>query len=237
MNANGGQIAAKERILIVDDEVLVCELLQYKLQSEGFDVSICHSGPQAMTLPLSSYNLVIVDLMNNPTFSGLKFAREFKSTPDTLNIPLIICSTKASEDDIVTGLDAGADDYISKPFSSREFIARVKSILRRRRMISGRRMNNVMRYKGLEVDLGAGTVTVDGEKISLSRTEFLILAMFLRHRNQFFERSEIQHEAWEGEGAVSDRAVDTNISRLRKKIGDYGRNIVNRQGFGYGFIE
>ena len=136
----------------------------------------------------------------------------------------------------MNGLDAGADDYISKPFSSRELIARIRSVLRRRRMMTARRMSNIMRFQTLAVDFTAGTVEIDGVSVSLTRTEYLILAMFLRHRNQFFERSEIQHEAWE-EDSISERAVDTNISRLRKKLGVYGRHILNRQGFGYGFIE
>ena len=146
-------------------------------------------------------------------------------------------SKKSSEDDVVEGLDAGADDYISKPFSSRELIARVRSVVRRRRMMSLRRAANAVRVDGLVLDLSAGRVTIDGEPVMLTRTEYLILAMFMRNRNSFFDRSEIRHEAWEDENGVSDRAVDTNISRLRKKLGDYGRNIVNRQGFGYGFVD
>lgn len=224
----------QERLLIVDSDRMMCELLQFKFENEGFKTDLVHDGQTALKFPLSDYNLLLVDLMESE-FNGLRFARALRENPETGNLPLIFISAKASEDDIVNGLDAGADDYIPKPFSSRELIARVRSVLRRRRMMSARRMSNVMRVQGLSVDFGAGTVEIDGKPISLTRTEYLILAMFMRHRNQFFERSEIQHEAWE-EDSISERAVDTNISRLRKKLGDYGKLIVNRQGFGYGFL-
>ena len=184
---------------------------------------------------LSDYNLLLVDMMD-ADFNGIKFTREVRENSETANLPIILLTARASEDNVVNGLDAGADDFMQKPFSTRELVARIRSVLRRRRVMSARRMSNIMRYKGLTVDFGVGTVTIDGAPLMLTRTEYLILAMFLRHRNQFFERAEIQHEAWEEDG-ISERAVDTNISRLRKKLGEYGRNIVNRQGFGYGFIE
>lgn len=227
----------QERLLIADEDRMSCELLQYKFQTEGFIVDICHTGADAMSRLPGEYNLVLIDLMDSKDMNGFQLAIRMKRNPDTFNVPFIFVSKRASEDDIVSGLDAGADDYIPKPFSTRELVARVRSVLRRRKMMSKRRMSNVMRYEGLEMDFGTGLVSVDGEQIGLSRTEFYILAMFLRHRNQFFDRNEIRNEAWEEDDNVSERAVDTNISRLRKKLGNYGRNIVNRQGHGYGFIE
>lgn len=228
--------ADKPRILIVDTDSMSSELLQFRFETEGFHTDIFLSGKAALEKDLSVYALIIVDLMNQ-SLDGLMFTRTVKSRPDSFNVPVIILSQKSSEDDVVEGLDAGADDYISKPFSSRELIARVRSVIRRRRMMGIRRVANVVRVDGLVLDLNAGRVTIDGEPIALTRTEYLILAMFLRNRNIFFERVEIRHEAWEDENGVSDRAVDTNISRLRKKLGDYGRNIINRQGFGYGFVD
>ena len=225
----------QERLLIVDADKMMCELLQYKFENEGFSVDIVHDAESALAIPLSDYNLILIDLMDDGQ-SGLRLARSIRENPSTGGVPIIFISSRASEDDIVNGLDAGADDYIGKPFSSRELIARIRSVLRRRRMMTARRMSNIMRFQTLSVDFTAGTVEIDGVSVSLTRTEYLILAMFLRHRNQFFERSEIQHEAWE-EDSISERAVDTNISRLRKKLGQYGRHILNRQGFGYGFIE
>ncbi|MCM1484388.1 MAG: response regulator transcription factor [Muribaculaceae bacterium] len=228
----------QERLLIIDTEQMICELLQYKFEDAGFKVDIAHDGHKALdTLPIPDYSLILVDLMDAP-FTGLQLTEQLKRSADTYTIPVIIMSATKSEDDVVEALDAGADDYISKPFSTRELIARVRSVLRRRRMMSGRRrMSNVLQYRTLTLDIGQGSVAIDGQPVNLSRTEFLILAMFLRHKNQFFDRAEIQHEAWEDEKEVSDRAVDTNISRLRKKIAPYGRNIVNRHGFGYGFME
>lgn len=224
-----------ERILIVDADCLACELLQFKFENEGFKVDVEHDCHAAMQRTLSDYNLLLVDMMD-ADFNGIKFTREVRENSETANLPIILLTARASEDNVVNGLDAGADDFMQKPFSTRELVARIRLVLRRRRVMSARRMSNIMRYKGLTVDFGVGTVTIDGAPMMLTRTEYLILAMFLRHRNQFFERAEIQHEAWEEDG-ISERAVDTNISRLRKKLGEYGRNIVNRQGFGYGFIE
>ncbi|MCM1111392.1 MAG: response regulator transcription factor [Clostridium sp.] len=225
-----------ESILVIDEEVIACELLQYKLQQEGFRTDVCHSGEDALKLPLGEYNLILVDLMSKP-FNGLKFTEAVKRNPDFSSVPIIFISARADEDDIVAGLDAGADDYVQKPFSARELVARVRSVLRRRRMLANRRLSNILRYKQLQVDMGAGLASIAGQPVSLTRIEHNLLSMFLRHRNQFFDRSEIRLEAWDENSEVSDRTVDVNISRLRKKLGEYGSNIVNRQGYGYGFIE
>lgn len=228
--------ATGDRIFIVDREQMMCELLQYRFENEGYTVDLAHDGRTALQRDLTIYSIILVDLMDCD-FTGIQFTRAVKSNNETYHVPVIIISARASEDDIVNGLDSGADDYLTKPFSSRELVARVRSVIRRHRTTSGRRMDSLMRFKSLEVDLGAGIVRIDGERISLTRTEFLILAMLLRHRNQFFDRAKIIHEAWEEETSTSERTVDTGISRLRKKIGEYGRHIINRQGFGYGFVE
>lgn len=223
-------------ILIVDTDSMSSELLQFRFESEGFASVVMRDGKAALEQDLNRFSLILVDLMTED-FNGLMFTKAVKRNPDTYNIPVIILSKKASEDDVVDGLDAGADDYISKPFSSRELIARIRSVIRRKRAMSLHRVSNAVRYGDLVLEIGAGVVTIKGEKLSLTRTEYLILAMFLRNRNDFFERVEIRHEAWEDDSDISDRAVDTNISRLRKKLGDYGKHIVNRQGFGYGFVD
>lgn len=225
-----------DKIFIVDREQMMCELLQYRFENEGYLVEIAHDGPTALQRDLSVFSIILVDLMDCD-FTGIQFTRAVKSNIDTYHVPVIIVSSRSSEDDIVSGLDSGADDYLTKPFSTRELVARVRSVIRRHRTTSGRKMSNVMRFETLEVDLGAGSVKIDGAPVSLTRTEFLILAMLLRHKGQFFERAEILHEAWEDDAATSERTVDTGISRLRKKIGEYGRHIINRQGFGYGFVE
>lgn len=210
---NNGNV---DKILIVDEEVIACELLQFKLQSEGFRADVCHSAEDALKLPLGSYNLILVDLMSKP-FNGFKFAERVKRDPESATVPIIFISAEADEDHIVAGLDAGADDYIPKPFSSRELVARVRSVLRRRRMTVNRRLSNVLVYKQLQVEMGAGQASINGEPIALTRIEHNLLCMFLRHRNQFFERCEIRLEAWDEDAEVSDRTVDVNISRLRKK--------------------
>lgn len=165
-----------DSIFIVDREQMMCELLQYRFESEGYIVDVAHDGYTALQRNLSAYSLIIVDLMDC-AFTGIQFTRAVKSNTETYHVPIIILSARASEDDIVNGLDSGADDYLTKPFSSRELVARVRSVIRRHRTTSGRRMSPVMRFKSLEVDLGAGTAKIDGEQISLSRTEFLILSL------------------------------------------------------------
>lgn len=227
---------ADGKILIVDTDSMSAELLQFRFESEGFGSEIVRDGHKALEMDLSAYALVLVDLMDCE-FNGLMFTKAVKRNPETFSVPVIMLSSTDSEDDIVAGLDAGADDFISKPFSSRELIARVRSVIRRRRMMSARRAATAVRFGDLTLDLSTGSVVVGNTRLSLTRTEYIILAMFMRNRGSFFDRSEIRHEAWENEDEVSDRAVDTNISRLRKKLGSYGRHIVNRQGFGYGFVE
>lgn len=230
--------STKDRILIVDEDSMSCELLQFKFDSEGFQTDIAHDGASALAMNPAQYTLLLIDLMGNKQMDGFQLASRLKRNPDTYNTPFIFISRKASEDDVVSGLDAGADDYIPKPFSTRELVARVRSVLRRRKMMAKRRMSSLMTFEGLQIDLGTGLATVDGAPIKLSRTEFLILALLLRHRGRFFTRTDIRNEAWDDDNAddVSERAVDTNISRLRKKLGSYGPNIINRQGYGYAFL-
>ncbi|MCM1029540.1 MAG: response regulator transcription factor [Pseudoflavonifractor sp.] len=229
-----------DRLLIVDEDLLTCELLQLKFQSEGFDVDIVHDGATAMGMHPEAYALLIIDLMNGTSpLSGFQLAMQLRRNPDTFATPFIFLSKAATEDNVVSGLDLGADDFIPKPFSSRELIARVRSVIRRRKMMARRRMSNVMKFQSLEIDLGTGLAAIDGQTLRLSRTEFLILAMLMRHRGRFFTRTDIRNEAWDDSeaGDVSERAVDTNISRLRKKIGQYGSHIINRQGHGYAFTD
>ena len=142
---------------------MACELLQFKFQTEGFVVDLVHDGPSALASRPETYSLLIIDLMDNPVMDGFQLAARLKRNPDTYNTPFIFVSRKASEDDIVSGLDSGADDYIPKPFSARELVARVKSVIRRRKMMTRRRMSNVMRYEQLEIDLGTGMAALDGK--------------------------------------------------------------------------
>ena len=223
-------------ILIVDDDKDICELLQINLQSEGYVVHIQKNAEEVDFDNLDNIKLIIVDAMRQ-SYNGMDFIYDLKENPGTENIAVILYSNIRSERMIIDALDAGADDYMSKPISSRELIARINSVLRRRRMMDSRRAANQVSFKGLVLDTSSGQASIDGNPASLSKAEFLILGMLLRNRGQFFERIEIKHEAWDNISDVSDRAVDTTIYRLRKKLGDYGRLLVNRQGFGYGFVE
>ena len=222
--------------MIVDTETMLCELLKFKFENEGFSVDLAHDAPTALAYDLTNYKLILVDLMKEK-FTGLDFVRQMKRDPRTAFIPVVLISSIDDDDTVVDALDAGAEDYMAKPISSRELIARINSVLRRRRMMDARRAANQVAFKGLVLDTLAGTATIDGQPALLSKAEFLIIGMLLRNRGQFYERTEIKHEVWDNAAEVSDRAVDTTISRLRKKLGVYGRQLVNRQGFGYGFVE
>lgn len=229
-----GNLAGK--ILVVDDEQLICELIQYNLENEGYKVDICHSAEKALKLNLEDYRLMIVDVMMEE-MNGIKFAHTIKQNPDTAHIPLIFCSANDSEDDIVNGLNSGADDYILKPFSLREMIARVRSVLRRNSIAIPAVVCANLEFKGLKADLSTQTVTLDEAPIQLTRTEYQILILFIKHANRLFSRAEIYEIVWPDQIMVSERTVDVNISRIRKKIGEYGRYLVNRSGFGYGLVE
>lgn len=231
----GTQQSSSERVMIVDAEALMSEILQIRLENEGYATSVCNDGREALQRDLSEYSLVLVDL-TGCEFNGIMFLNELKRNPKTAGVSVILISAKASEDDIVEALESGADDFIAKPISMRILLARVQSVMRRRRMVNAKRLANILRYDDLLVDMAAGTAYIDGMELSLSQLEFELLVLFMRNKNHFLDREVIRREVWGERSVVSDRAVDTNVSRLRKKIFDYGANIINRKGFGYGFI-
>lgn len=231
----GTQQSSSERVMIVDAEALMSEILQIRLENEGYAASVCNDGREALQRDLSEYSLVLVDL-TGCEFNGIMFLNELKRNPKTAGVSVILISAKASEDDIVEALESGADDFIAKPISMRILLARVQSVMRRRRMVNAKRLANILRYDDLLVDMAAGTAYIDGMELSLSQLEFELLVLFMRNKNHFLDREVIRREVWGERSVVSDRAVDTNVSRLRKKIFDYGANIINRKGFGYGFI-
>lgn len=230
------QAAGPGKILIVDTESMLSEILQFRFQNEGYAANVCRDGREALKLDLPSYSIILVDLMDQE-FNGLRFTSAVKNNPDTVSIPVIIMSAHASEDNIVEGLDAGADDYISKPFSTRELIARVRSVIRRRNMLNARRRASVVRFNDLSLDMNAGSAFLDGMELSLSQNEFKLLSLFLSHPNRFFDRDELREHVWNNDASLGDRSIDTGVSRLRKKLCDYGRYLINRKGFGYGFVE
>ena len=229
---------AAERILIVDDEETLCEVLKLNLENEGYDVDIAFSAEQALTYDLKSYSLILLDIMMGE-ISGIKMAKMMKADVTTAQVPIIFCTARDSEDDMVMGLNIGADDYIMKPYTVRNVIARVKSVLRR---TAGNKSNtatnekpNILQVDGLQLDLEFKRCVVDNAEVKLARKEFELLAYLISHRGKILSREQILSKIWSDEVVVLDRTIDVNITRLRSKIGAYGSYIVTRSGFGYGF--
>lgn len=228
-----------ERILIVDDEETLCEVLKINLENEGYDVDVAYSAEQALTYNLNSYSLILLDIMMGE-ISGIKMAKMLKADVTTAGIPIIFCTARDSEDDMVMGLNIGADDYIMKPYTIRNVIARVKSVLRRtsshKSVVAAQAEKpNRLQVEGLCLDLEFKRCTVDGEEVKLARKEFELLAYLIKHRGKICSREQILSRVWSDEVVVLDRTIDVNITRLRSKIGVYGSYIVTRSGFGYGF--
>lgn len=229
------------KILVVDDEQDLCEILQFNLETEGYEVDTANSAEEALTLPLKNYDLLLLDVMMGE-MSGFQMARRLKDNPETANIPIIFLTALDTEDNTVKGLNIGADDYISKPVSIRELKARVKAVLRRTHndapaAHAEKELGDVVEFETLQVNQVSKTVMLDGEKVSLTKLEFELLNLFLRKRNKVFEREELLRICWPSDTYVLDRTVDVNITRLRKKIGRYGKHIKTRFGYGYTFEE
>jgi DNA-binding response OmpR family regulator len=223
----------QKRILVVDDEQDLCEILLYNLRAAGYEAEAAYSGEMALTM-VRGYDLLILDVMM-PGMSGFELAKRLKADAQTSPIPIIFLTAKDTEDDTLEGFGLGADDYVTKPFSVREVVARVKAVLTR--SLSNTVAESLLSFEGLVLDLNKKTTTVDGESVNLTKTEFELLGLLLRHRGQVFSRQQIFDAVWPEDVVVSDRTVDVNITRMRKKIGSYGANIVSRQGFGYVFEE
>ena len=230
---------ATDKILIVDDEETLCEVLKLNLENEGFDVDIALSAEQALEYDLKEYSLILLDIMMGE-ISGIKMAKMLKADIATASIPIIFCTARDSEDDMIMGLNLGADDYIMKPYSVRNVIARVKSVLRRTsasKVVTAVPSQDVLEVEGLVMDMEFKRCTVDGVEVKLTRKEFELLAYLIRHRGKICSREQILNRVWSDEVIVLDRTIDVNITRLRSKIGKYGSYIVTRSGFGYGFRE
>ena len=221
------------RILVVDDEEDLCEILKFNLEMEGYTVDTANSAEEALKLDLPHYNLILLDVMMGE-ISGFKMASMMKKNTDTENIPIIFITAKDTENDTLTGFNLGADDYISKPFSLREVIMRVKAVLRRTAGVQTQ-VPEQLTYKGLSVNIPKKKVTINNEEISLTKKEFEILLLLLQNQGRVFSREEILTKVWHDEVYVLDRTIDVNITRLRKKIGEYGQCIVTRLGYGYCF--
>ncbi|MEG1562474.1 MAG: response regulator transcription factor [Bacteroides sp.] len=222
------------RILVVDDEEDLCEILKFNLENEGYTVDTAHSAEEALKLDLSHYQLLLLDVMMGE-ISGFKMASRLKKEKKTAAVPIIFITAKDTENDTVTGFNLGADDYISKPFSLREVIARVKAVLRRTTAAESDQAPQQISYQTLVIDLTKKKASIGSDEIALTKKEFEILLLLLQNQGRVFSREDILSRIWSDEVYVLDRTVDVNITRLRKKIGAYGKRIVTRLGYGYCF--
>lgn len=222
------------RILVVDDEQDLCEILKFNLETEGYEVETAGSAEEALTLDLTSFDLLLLDVMMGE-MSGFALARKLKSEESTKDIPIIFLTARDTENDTVTGFNLGADDYISKPFSIREVLVRVRAVLRRTADSQGQSQPSVLKYQGLELNLDNKTVSIDGEQVPFTKTEFELLRTLLEEKGRVFSRQELINRIWPQDVLVLDRTVDVNITRLRKKIGRFSKCIITRLGFGYFF--
>ncbi len=223
------------RILVVDDEEDLCEILKFNLETEGYTVDTATSGEEALAMDPAQYRLILLDVMMGG-MSGFAVARRLRDDEATSHIPIIFLTAKGTENDKITGFNLGADDYISKPFSIREVLLRIRAVLRRANNTEAvAEPRHKLAFKGLEVDMDRKTVTVDGTGVPFTRTEFGILCTLLEHPGRVYSRHELIRNIWPTDVLVSDRTVDVNITRVRKKMGPYAGNLTTRLGFGYYF--
>ena len=210
----------KKKILVVDDEADICNILKFNLDNAGFDTTVAHSGEEALAIGIANFDLILLDIMMDK-ISGLQLAQQVRKKPETANIPIIFVTAKDTENDMVKGFNIGADDYISKPFSIREVISRDVATQKQ--------------FEHLVLDMVKKVVTIDGEEIDLTKTELEILNLLISHPGTVFSREDILAKVWPDEVVVLGRTVDVNITRLRKKLGKYGACVITRHGYGYCF--
>lgn len=226
-------------ILIVDSDDNTSELLRRNLTSEGYGVVIVPKAKDVNFSKAADCRIVIIDAMDQE-YNGIDLCADLKSHEDTASLPIIVSTERDSEDVIVDAFDNGADDFVSKPFSLREFIARIKAVLRRHPVIAtDKPVHKVMSFPdmGMAIDPESQKVTVADGIVPLTKTEYAILIFLIQNRNSFFTRIDICNEVWKEDASSNTRIVDTNISRLRKKLGDSGKYIINRYGMGYAFVD
>ena len=223
-----------QTILVVDDEQDLLEILKFNLETEGYEVATASSAEEALQMDIASFDMLLLDVMMGG-MSGFAMARKLKDNPTTANVPIIFLTARDTENDTVTGFNLGADDYISKPFSLREVMVRVRAVLRRTANNVEEGEPQVLSYQGIVMNLDKKTVSIEGEDVPFTKTEFELLHLLLNERGRVFSRQELIERIWPKDVLVLDRTVDVNITRLRKKIGPFAKCIVTRLGFGYYF--
>ena len=221
-----------DKILIIDDEEDLCEILQYNLNNDGFQTDIAHSAEEAMKKPLGDFDLILLDVMMGP-LSGFKFADKIRKELK-VEVPVIFITAKHTENDMLTGFSLGADDYITKPFSINELIARVKAVLKRSH---GGHQDKVtiINFGKIELDTIRKSIIISNKRIDLTRKEYEILKLLLENQGKVFSREEILDRVWGEKIIVTERTVDVNITRLRYKLEDFGNCLHNKSGYGYYF--
>lgn len=229
----------KPKILVVDDEETLCEALRFNLEEAGYEVMTANSAEEVLALDLTGVSLILLDIMMGD-ISGTQLASILKKREATASIPVIFCTAKDAEDDMIAGLELGADDYITKPYSLRNVLARVKTVLRRTSASSGRSgarepHDGFITFDGLSLSPERKICLVDGAEVRMPRKEFEILSLLMRNPGRVFTREEILKAVWPEEVIVVDRVVDVNITRLRSKLGVYGKHIITKPAYGYGF--
>jgi len=227
---------AKEKVLVVDDEEDILELVRYNLNMDGYKITCALNGEDALKKARSEiYDLIILDLML-PGIDGLEVTRKLKDDQKTRSVPVVMLTAKGEESDVVAGLELGADDYITKPFSPRILTARVRAVLRRK-STEPEDDTAVIRIHGFEIDPGKRSVTVDGQLVGLTYTEFQVLWSLARRPGWVFTRTQIVDAVRGDDYPVTDRSVDVQIVGLRKKLGTHGEFIETVRGVGYRFRE
>ncbi|MCY1636185.1 response regulator transcription factor [Marinifilum sp. D737] len=220
------------KILVVDDEEDLCEILQYNLEQEGFQADTAFSSEQALQLDLSNYDFFLLDIMMGE-ISGLELAKIIRRNPDLVDKPILFITAKGSETDKLLGFKAGADDYVAKPFSVKEVIARIHVICKR--VFSESKNESAFEYENLRLIPASKQVTINNIDVGLTKTEFEILHLLLNHAGRIYSRDEIMNKIWEDDSSVGDRTVDVNVRRIRKKIAEYHNLIKTKSGYGYYF--
>lgn len=221
----------KKKILVVDDEEDLCEILQFNLENEDFLVETAYSAEQALQQLSHSYDLILLDVMMEG-MSGFKMAEKLRKELG-INTPVIFLTAKDSENDMLTGFSLGGDDYIAKPFSIKEVIARVKAVLKRAESHLVPATPAIVELDTLRINPATKNVVLDGRTIILTRKEFEILWLMAQAPHRIFSREEILGKVWQEKEYVLERTVDVHITRLRKKLGEFGKRLVNRSGYGY----
>jgi len=220
------------KILIVEDDPHISEILEINLSNENLEVICAPSAEEAFTILNNSFHLILLDVMMGG-MSGFKMAEKLRKENNP--IPIIFLTAKNTENDLLTGFSSGGDDYISKPFSIKEVIARVRAILKRNTTSSHQKIEDRLVFENLIIDNESKEVFIDEKEITLTKTEFEILTLLAQNLDKVYSRKEIIEKAWDGTIYITERTVDVHITRLRKKLGKYASMITSRSGYGYRF--